>query len=71
MNNPRHPDHTIPTDRRETAAQQRDRLACEAEMTAEALASAKTGLVVADAEADARIASLGTEHELPVPYPSR
>jgi hypothetical protein len=70
MDNPRHPDDTIPSDQPEASAEQRDRLAWEVEMIAEALASAKAGLVVDEAAVDAWIDSLGTEHGLPVPYPS-
>ena len=65
------PDDTTQADRPETAAAKPDRLAWEAEMIAEALASAQAGLVVDEAEVDAWIDSLGTQHELPVPYPRR
>ena len=51
MDNPRHPDDTIAADRPETAADKRDRLAWEAEMSAEA------GLLV-DAAAYATFANL-------------
>ena len=71
MDSPRHPDDTAQADRPETTAERRDRLTREAEMIAEALASAQAGLVVDEAEVDAWIDSLGTEHELPVPYPRR
>lgn len=57
MDNPRHPDNTVPTDRPETAAEQCDRLAWEAEMIAEALASAEAGLLV-DAAAYATFGNL-------------
>jgi predicted transcriptional regulator len=71
MDNAGHPDDTTPTDRPDTAAEKRDRLAWEAERIAEAPASAEAGLLVDAAEVDAWMDSLGTEHELPVPYPRR
>ncbi len=71
MDNPRPPDDTMPSDQPEASAEKHDRLALEARMIAEALPSAKAGLVVDEAAVDAWIDSLGTEHELPVPYSSR
>ncbi len=43
----------------------------EAEGLAKALASAAAGRVVDETEVDAWIDSIGTDHELPVPYSDR
>ena len=55
----------------ETEAERQDRLAWEAEGIAKALASAAAGRVVDEAEVDAWIDSIGTDHELPVPSSGR
>jgi predicted transcriptional regulator len=55
----------------ESSADKRRRLAREAELLAEARAEIAAGLSVDAAEVDAWIDSLGTGHELPVPYPRR
>jgi len=55
----------------ETEADRQRRIAREAAMLAEARASARAGLVVEEAEVDAWIDSIGTDHELPPPYPDR
>jgi predicted transcriptional regulator len=57
--------------RLETEAERQRRLAWEAEMIAEADAEIEAGLFVEEAEVDAWIDSLGTDHELPVPQPRR
>jgi predicted transcriptional regulator len=53
------------------AAHERRRLAREAEMIAEARASAAAGRVVPSGEVDAWIDSLDTDHELPAPRSGR
>jgi predicted transcriptional regulator len=69
-------DTAPPTDDRapvyppETAADRR-RIAWEAEGIARARASVAAGRVVDEAEVDAWIDSIGTDHELPVPYSGR
>jgi predicted transcriptional regulator len=57
--------------RSETEAERQRRFAWEAEMIAEADAEIEAGLFVEEAEVDAWIDSLGTDHELPVPQPRR
>jgi len=58
----------VPT---ETEAARQSRLAREATMIAEALASVAAGRVVSSEAVDAWIDSLDTDHELPVPYAGR
>lgn len=53
----------------ETEAERRRRLAWEAERIAEAEASFAAGYYVTAEEVDAWIDSLGTDNELPAPYP--
>lgn len=65
------PGDSAPTARCETAAEKQRRLAREAELLAEARAEIAAGLVVDSAEVDAWIDSIGTDHELPPPYPRR
>ena len=55
----------------ETEADRQRRIAWEAEGIAKARASVAAGRVVDEAEVDARIDSIGTDHELPVPYSGR
>ncbi len=55
----------------ETAAEKRRRLTWEAERLAEAYADVAAGRLVSSEEVDAWIDSIGTEHELPVPYSGR
>jgi predicted transcriptional regulator len=55
----------------ETEAEQQRRIAWEAEGIAKARASAAAGRVVDEADVDAWIDSIGTDHELPVPYSGR
>ena len=50
---------------------ERDRLAWEAEMIAQARAELEAGLFIDESEVDAWIDSFGTDHELPIPYCSR
>lgn len=57
--------------RLEGKAARRDRMAREAELLAQARASAAAGGVVSEEQVDAWIDSLGTEHELPPPRSSR
>jgi predicted transcriptional regulator len=52
----------------ETEAARQSRLAREAIMIAEALASVAAGRLVCSEAVDAWIDSLDTDHELPVPY---
>jgi predicted transcriptional regulator len=54
--------------RPETEAERQARIAWEAAGIAEALADVAAGRVVDEAEVDAWIDSIGTDHELPVPY---
>jgi predicted transcriptional regulator len=63
------PDDGTQAARPETDAEQQRRLACEAEMIAEARAELDAGLYATSAEVKAWIDSIGTDHELPVPYP--
>ena len=65
------PGETADTTRQETEAERQRRFAWEAEMIAEADAEIEAGLFVEEAEVDAWIDSLGTDHELPVPQPRR
>lgn len=65
------PTQTADTTRPETKAERQERMAWEAEGIAKALASAAAGRVVDEAEVDAWIDSIGTDHELPVPYSDR
>ncbi len=71
MNTAPIPDDNTPTARFESAAEQQRRLAWEAEMIAEADADIAAGRLVDEAEVDAWIDSIGTDHELPVPYSGR
>jgi predicted transcriptional regulator len=57
--------------RPETEADRQRRIAREAEMIAEARASAAAGRVVSSEEVDAWIDSLDTDHELPAPRSGR
>jgi predicted transcriptional regulator len=52
----------------ETEADRQRRLAWEAKMIAEADAAIAAGWLVDEAEVDAWVDSIGTDHELPVPY---
>jgi predicted transcriptional regulator len=60
-----------PAARPETEADRQRRIAREAEMIAEARASAAAGRVVSSEEVDAWIDSLDTDHELPAPRSGR
>jgi predicted transcriptional regulator len=53
----------------ETEADRQRRIAWEAERIAEARAELDAGLYATSAEVKAWIDSIGTDHELPVPYP--
>jgi predicted transcriptional regulator len=55
----------------ESEEEKKRRLAWEAEMIAEADADIAAGRLVDSALVDAWIDSLGTDHELPVPYSGR
>ena len=55
----------------ETEAERQARIAWEAEGIAEARADVAAGRLVDEAEVDAWIDSIGTDHELPVPYAGR
>lgn len=55
--------------RPETEVERQRRLAWEAEMIAKARAELDAGLYATSAEVKAWIDSIGTDHELPVPYP--
>ena len=55
----------------DTEAERQRRLAWEAEMIAEADADIEAGRMIDEAEIDAWIDSLGTEHELPPPRAGR
>jgi predicted transcriptional regulator len=61
------PDDQADASRPETEAEQRRRLACEAEGIAVAEASLAAGLYVDADDIDAWIDSIGTDHELPPP----
>jgi predicted transcriptional regulator len=65
------PADSTQADRFESAAEQQRRLAWEAEMIAEARAELDAGLYATSAEVKAWIDSIGTDHELPVPYSGR
>ncbi len=54
-----------------TEAEQQRRVAWEAEMIAEADADIAAGRLVDSAKVKAWIDSIGTDHELPVPYSGR
>ena len=55
----------------ESAEVRQRRIAWEAEGLAKARTSVAAGRVVDEAEVDAWIDSIGTDHELPVPYTGR
>jgi predicted transcriptional regulator len=55
----------------ETEEEQKKRLAWEAEMIAEALADIAAARVMDSAKVKEWIDSIGTDHELPVPYSGR
>jgi predicted transcriptional regulator len=55
----------------ETEAERQARLTWEAEGIAKGRASVEAGWYVTEAEMDAWIDSLGTDHELPPPCPTR
>jgi len=55
----------------ETEAERHARIAWEAAAIAEADAEIEAGLFIEEADVDAWIDSLGTDHELPVPKPRR
>jgi predicted transcriptional regulator len=65
------PDENTETSRTETAAEREHRLAREARMIAEADADIAAGRLVDSAKVKAWIDSIGTDHELPVPYSHR
>jgi predicted transcriptional regulator len=63
---------TVPTphpEAEETEAERQARIAWEAEGIAKARASIAAGYYATEAEVDAWIDSLGTDHPLPAPYP--
>ena len=62
------PDDRAENSRPEADAERQRRLAWEAEMIAEADADIAAGRVVNSAKVRAWIDSIGTDHELPVPY---
>jgi predicted transcriptional regulator len=65
------PDDGTPTTSSETEAERQRRLAWEAEMIAEADADIAAGRLIDEAEIDAWIDSIGTDHELPPPRSGR
>jgi predicted transcriptional regulator len=65
------PDDDTSDPRPETEAERQARLAREAEGIARARTSAAAGRVVDSAKVKAWIDSIGTDHELPVPYSAR
>jgi len=65
------PGETADTTRPETEAERQRRLAWEAEMIAEADADIAAGRLIDEAEIDAWIDSIGTDHELPPPCSGR
>lgn len=67
MDNPRFDDEAPQAERPETKDQERERLAWEARMIAEARAEIEAGLYVDADEIEAWIDSIGTDHELPPP----
>jgi predicted transcriptional regulator len=71
MDNAPLPDGDVQPARVETEAERQRRLAWEAEMIAEADTEIAAGLVIEEADVDAWIDSLGTDHELPLPQPRR
>jgi hypothetical protein len=71
MDNVRLPDGNAPPCRFESEAERQRRLAWEAEMIAEARADIAAGGLIDDAEIDAWIVSVGTDHELPPPRSGR
>jgi predicted transcriptional regulator len=71
MDNAPSPGGTAQTPCAETAAEKRRRLAWEAERLTEAYADIAAGRLVDSEDVDAWIDSVGTEHELPVPYSGR
>jgi hypothetical protein len=64
-------DDRTETSSRQTDAERQRRLAREIEMTAEADADIAAGRVVDSAKVRAWIESIGTDHDLPVPYSGR
>ena len=71
MDTVRRPDDETPDPRPETDAERQRRLAWEAERIAEADADIAAGRLIDEAEIDAWIDSIGTDHELPPPRSSR
>jgi len=65
------PDDDTPDTRPETEAEREARLAWEAKAIAEAEADVFAGRLVDSAKVKAWIDSIGTDHELPVPYSGR
>ena len=65
------PNDHADTPRPESEVERRRRLAREAEMIAEARADIDVGRLVGSATVKAWIDSIGTDHELPVPYSDR
>jgi len=65
------PDDRTPIDLPKTASHRARRIAREAEGIAKARASVAAGRVVDEAEVDAWIDSIGSDHELPTPYSGR
>jgi predicted transcriptional regulator len=65
------PAGSAPAASSETEADRQPRLAREGAMIAEADADIAAGRFVDEADVDAWIDSLGTDHELPVPYSGR
>lgn len=63
------PDQVTIDERQETEAERQRRVAWEAERIAEARAELDGGFFASSAEVKAWIDSIGTEHELPVPFP--
>jgi len=62
---------TTLTEPAETEAERQTRLIWEAERIAEARADIAAGRLVDSAEVKAWIDSIGTDHEMPVPYSGR
>jgi predicted transcriptional regulator len=62
---------TDDTPRPENQADRRRRIAWEATMIAEADSDIAAGRLVDEADVDAWIDSIGTDHKLPPPYPNR
>lgn len=65
------PDNDAPDPRPETEVERQARLAWEAEGIAKAEADVAGGRLVDSAKVKAWIDSIGTDHELPVPYSGR